>query len=208
MLLLMQGSEDLCVRGWDVRQSSKVPAVHLTGFVYFPTSLALSHGSNSHLLAAGCKGFNSNGCEVKIWDLRGGRGGNSNGDAGGNSGGPPVLQHQLTGHEHDVTGVQFMKVKHSSSQKDDLLVMSVSRDGYMRRWEGIDLGVGDVTSRRYMPSDRSSYTCLHSWQGFSSDTNEEDSLRYCAVGDVNGSVHVVDCDGTSVHSTAPGVAIE
>lgn len=170
-----------------------MPAIHLTGFVYFPTSLVQSIGSNNHLLATGCKGFNSNGCDVKIWDLRGGRGGDK-------ASGPPVMQHQLIGHEHDVTGVQFMNEK--NTENENQILLSVSRDGYMRRWDGID-GGGEVSTRRFMPSDRSSYTCLDSWQGIF--TEDADSWQYCAVGDINGSVHVIDCEGNSVFSTAPGV---
>ena len=39
--LLYQASEDLCVRVWDYRAPARQPAVHITGFVYFPLCLAL-----------------------------------------------------------------------------------------------------------------------------------------------------------------------
>jgi hypothetical protein len=156
-----------------------------------------------------------------------------------------VLQHQLVGHEHDVTGVQFM-TQHRDRDRDDKskskqsrsgsgsgpdsdsggeegdkeVLVSVSRDGYMRRWDGCwsdvrEEGGGNnatssVCSTRYMPADRSSYTCLDSWQGGvligdDSDDEEEEEclLECCALGDMNGSVQVVDCEGRVVHSTAP-----
>lgn len=64
--LIVQGSEDLCVRCWDPRTggSSSVPSMHLTDYVYFP--LCGSVDSSGNLLATGTKGFNSVGCEVKV----------------------------------------------------------------------------------------------------------------------------------------------
>lgn len=178
--IVYQGSEDLCIRGWDTRQSSKVPAVHLTGFVYFPTSLVLS-SSSSHL-AAGCKGFNKNGCEIKIWDLRGGKSDNTN-SRSGNS--PMKIQDLLGGHEHDVTGVRFVN--------GDESLMSVSRDGTLRSWKYLD---SIMSSQRFILSDRTSFSCLDSWQ------NRTDSGGdLLAVGDVGGSVYVCDHEGVVVHST-------
>ena len=203
----------MCIRGWDIRQASKVPAVHLKGFVYFPTSLTQSSSSGAgKLLAAGCKGFNKNGCEIKLFELRGGRGGDSKS--------PPLLQQQLTGHEHDVTGIQFMQNCRADGkcggEGGQEMLLSVSRDGYMRRWEGFSRSSGgavgaEVISKRFLPSNRSSYTCLDSWQGMFMDRNEADEGEgggYCALGDINGSVHVVDCEGRVVHSTAPGVDVD
>ena len=42
--LLFQGSEDLCVRAWDTKSSSSQPALHITGYVYFPTSMTVHPG--------------------------------------------------------------------------------------------------------------------------------------------------------------------
>ena len=173
----------MCIRGWDTRQSSKVPAIHLTGFVYFPTSLTVSNEGN--LLAAGCKGFNGNGCEVKIWDLRVGNGKS------------PNLLHELGGHEHDVTGVRFMK-NNTAEIPEDYLV-SVSRDGYMRRWDGL---WNEVTSKRFLLSDRSSFSCVDSWQ------NVSDSFECCAMGDIKGTVYIVGSDGDVLHTTAAGVTMD
>lgn len=55
---LYQGSEDLCVRVWDVRSNSSQPVIVINSFVYFPLSLALHPnefnlvtGTVLHLLA-------------------------------------------------------------------------------------------------------------------------------------------------------------
>jgi len=104
--LLYQGSEDLCVRIWDTRESSKQPCVHITGFVYFP--LCMSINDDSTILATGCKGFDSVGCEVKLWDLRM----------------QTKLLQEFKGHSQDVTGIQFGAGS----------LFSVSKDGSIFSW--------------------------------------------------------------------------
>jgi WD40 repeat protein len=107
--LLYQGSEDLCIRAWDTRSSQgNVPARHLSGYVYFPLCLALHPDGNT--LASGCKGFNSVGCEVKLWDLR--------------QTAAPLTE--FRGHTQDVTGCRF-----SPDGKD---LVSVSKDGIVFAW--------------------------------------------------------------------------
>lgn len=115
--LLFQGSEDLCIRVWDVRQSSSSqPALHITGYVYFP--LCMDFHSNGHLLASGCKGFDSVGCEVKLIDLRN----------------TSKFVKEFKGHSHDVSGVSFERSAAVASASDlhesssDLLY-SISKDG-------------------------------------------------------------------------------
>jgi WD40 repeat protein len=63
--LLFQGSEDLCVRCWDVNSPGKLPSMQINGFVYFPLCLDLDPGGI--YLATGCKGFDSVGCEGKYF---------------------------------------------------------------------------------------------------------------------------------------------
>lgn len=107
--LLFQSSEDLCVRGWDPRAASaSVPALHLTGFVYFP--LCLAAHPDGHTLATGCKGFNSVGCDVKLWDVR--------------SAAQPLAV--LPGHSQDVTGVRF--------SPDGATLVSACKGGHVHAW--------------------------------------------------------------------------
>lgn len=149
--MLFQGSEDLCVRVWDSRAPARQPAVHITGYVYFPLSLALHpeqtvlatgsclrpHGlvspnpnlnppkTHFSLLPAclpacapslpGCKGFDSNGCEVKLWDLR--------------SPGRPLAD--LKGHSMDVTAVGYCAAGR---------LYSASKDGSLAAWGDAGLG--------------------------------------------------------------------
>lgn len=107
---VLQGSEDLCVRVWDTRSSSSMPAMYIGGYVYFPLSISLSQHDGGIHVATGCKGFNSVGCNVKVFDIR-------------------SLKHSIiadmTGHAHDVSGVQFM----NSGQ-----LLSASKDGTIRIW--------------------------------------------------------------------------
>ena len=136
--LLFQGSEDLCVRGWDPKSaSSSLPALHITGYVYFPTSMAV-HPDGKYL-ATGSKGFNSVGCEVKIWDLR-------------NTSTPCV---ELKGHSHDVVGVKYSQGAggavratrrgessssgagggNTHSDRGGLKLISASKDGSIFVWD-------------------------------------------------------------------------
>ena len=106
---LYQASEDLCVRVWDSRKSlASVPAIHITGFVYFPLCIAMH--PDGHLMATGCKGFNSVGCEVKLWDLRM----------------PSKPLAEFSGHSQDVTGCKF--------SVDGKALVSVSKDGSVFSW--------------------------------------------------------------------------
>ena len=106
--LLFQASEDLSIKVWDVRTSSKTPAIRIGGFVYFGLTLDTSNDGN--LIIAGCKGFNGVGCDVKVWDLR-----NLNEPLG-----------ESSEHQQDVTSVRFL-----SNQR----FASCSKDGTVRLWD-------------------------------------------------------------------------
>jgi WD40 repeat protein len=96
------------VRAWDTRSQAKAPALHITGYVYFPTSMAVHPGGT--YLATGCKGFDSVGCEVKVWDVR--------------KATAPCAE--LKGHSHDVTAVRY--------SPDGALLFSASKDGSVYAW--------------------------------------------------------------------------
>ena len=116
--LLYQGSEDLCVRVWDIRSSSRQPVMHLNDYVYFPISICL-HSSKNYLVT-GSKGFNSTGCELKLMDLR--------------MSGKVVTE--FKGHSQDVTGCKFY----------DNYILSCSKDGSVYIWE-IDENIQQVTTK-------------------------------------------------------------
>lgn len=67
----MEGSEDLTLRLWDINQRPFKPAVEVKVGTNFITSsdITVSTSGNS-LLATGHRGFNNEGAEVKVWDLR------------------------------------------------------------------------------------------------------------------------------------------
>ena len=86
--LVVQGSEDLRLRLWDVRTLSK-PAATIEGkFTYFP----LCVDSDGPYVATGSNGFDGVGCEVRVWDRR-----------------TMTQLHELRGHEQGVTGVAFLR---------------------------------------------------------------------------------------------------
>jgi WD40 repeat protein len=171
-LSFLQGSEDLCVRGWDTRQSSKQPILHLTGFQYFP--LCLSMDGEHYQLAAGCKGFNGVGCDVKLWDIRYLKQGK--------------FFAELTGHQQDVTCCHFLSNHLQSDSSPTLL--TASRDSSLRCW----------STRLPTPisngafSDRSSYNCIDSWYV------GEDQCWYCCLGDMDGAVSIVSISSDSESS--------
>lgn len=104
---LYQGSEDLCVRVYDSRSSSRQLAKHLTGYVYFPISADVS--SDGYYLVTGSKGFNTTGGgEVKLWDLR-----------------MDKVVGEFTKHKHDTTGCRFVGSR----------VISVSKEGSLGCWD-------------------------------------------------------------------------
>jgi WD40 repeat protein len=159
------------VRGWDARQAAKsIPALHLTGFIYFPTCISLAGDANT--LVAGCKGFNGVGCDIKVWDLR-------------------FIKHgqflnELRGHQQDVTSCKFVN--------RDSSVISSSRDGTVRTWTLSKSG-GENQSHINSSSGRGGYTCLDVWRCGQPETGDEqlasdDNSVFFCTGDVDGSVTV------------------
>ena len=64
--LVAQGSEDLRLRLWDVRTLSKPAAVIENEYIYFP----LCCDCSGPYVLTGSNGFNSVGCELRLWDRR------------------------------------------------------------------------------------------------------------------------------------------
>lgn len=83
LLIIIQGSEDLSVKIWDIREGLKVENT-LGNYTYFPLSLD-SDESDNYILTSS-KGFDGIGCEVKLWDLR-----------------KMSVVYNLTGHSQDTT---------------------------------------------------------------------------------------------------------
>lgn len=163
--LLYQGSEDLCVRVWDLRQSSAtVPAIHLTGYVYFPLCLDRQQQDGEYLLASGTKGFNSVGCGVMVWDMR--------------NTAKPLFE--FKGPSQDVTGVQFSK---SSRPGRSHLIYSVCKDGSFMVWDSKRLE--QVGCYRFEGNKLlSCLSVLHSSEG-------EADAEEVAVGAMDGSVSIL-----------------
>ena len=64
--LVAQGSEDLRLRLWDVRTLSRPAAVLENEYVYFP----LCCDCSGPYVLTGSNGFNTVGCELRLWDRR------------------------------------------------------------------------------------------------------------------------------------------
>ena len=170
--LLYQCSEDLSIRVWDTRSQQKTPSMHITGFVYFP--LCISLGKNGISLATGCKGFESVGCEVKLWDLRNTR----------------QQVSDFKGHTHDVTGCQF-------SQDSERLV-SVSKDGSMYVWNTL-LGDGNTSTDSSEVESRARVASLRTLGKIFTGVAMVEPLEASYAGGANGALatmHVGAFDGS------------
>jgi WD40 repeat protein len=112
--LFAQGSEDLRLRVWDHRIGMK-PAQTLEGYVYFPLCVDVSADGN--YLLTGSKGFESVGCEGRLWDRRTGQ-----------------MVHHFTGHEQDATSCCFLPRREHSPNP---LVATASKDRTVRVWDSV-----------------------------------------------------------------------
>jgi WD domain, G-beta repeat len=144
--LIFQGSEDLRVRLWDTRCSGHLKEVQcLEGYVYYPLSMDISR-CGRYLLTTS-KGFNGVGGEAKLWDLRGGKGGDM---------GPPNPQgrgrdllssdhfsdpaaraglvEQYSGHLQDATACAFLPWPASPDFFSPPPFITASRDGTLKLW--------------------------------------------------------------------------
>ncbi|GMF21398.1 unnamed protein product [Phytophthora fragariaefolia] len=122
--LVAQGSEDLSVKLWDPRTPLRVPAQTLTGFVYFPLSIA-AYGSggeeDSTYLLTSSKGFNGVGCEARVWDRRTGK---------------QVVEFQ--GHQQDATVCCVLPNTTDDTADPPALPMlpvTASKDGTVKVWD-------------------------------------------------------------------------
>lgn len=129
--------------------------------------LCLDISSDGNYVLTSSKGFNGVGCEVRLWDLRGGHGSGTITSASSSSSSPasesgviddssrtssssstpqfrPVQLHSCVGHVQDATACAFI-TNHISARsattttKDSLLFISASKDGSIRTW-GRDTG--------------------------------------------------------------------
>lgn len=69
--MFIECSEDLTLRLWDVNQKPFKPAIEFKVGTNFATNCDILSTENEDLyLATGHRGFNNEGAEVKLWDLR------------------------------------------------------------------------------------------------------------------------------------------
>ncbi|KAG5192412.1 WD40-repeat-containing domain protein [Tribonema minus] len=113
--VVVQGGEDLKLRLWDFRTPSSVPAQTLDGFVYFPLCLDVSEDGN--YLLTGSKGFNSVGCEGRLWDRRTGQ----------------VVQ-EYNGHAQDVTACLLAPAALAASSGGAVITASKDQTIKARVW--------------------------------------------------------------------------
>jgi hypothetical protein len=196
--ILYQGSEDLYVRVWDTRSSSgSAPAQVISGFVYFPVCMSVHPEGN--LLATGCKGFDSVGCTVKLWDLR--------------NTAQPVREY--AGHAQDVVGCAF-------TQQDPSLLVSTSKDGSIRVWDTNQAATPEDGVYGLLPNTGTLNSCLAApslpVQDLAISKADVDAhtpaVRYadapqlernfCAVGAMDGSVALVGVSDRAVSRGGKG----
>jgi len=111
--LFSQGSEDLTCRVWDAREDGLYPSITFGKYVYFP--LSVSNSSCGNQVTTSSKGFNGNGCEGRVWDVR--------------SPAKPLLM--LEGHRQDATSCAYVNLG------EKVVVVTVSKDEAMIVWDGV-----------------------------------------------------------------------
>lgn len=177
--LVVQGSEDLRLRLWDVRTLSK-PAATIEGkFTYFP----LCVDSDGPYVATGSNGFDGVGCEVRVWDRR-----------------TMTQLHELRGHEQGVTGVAFLRG--SGGGGDTLqqrLVGSGCKDGTVRVW---DANTGTCTAQ----SDIGNGASVTGLAAARADETQQGVRLYASCSE--GHVHALAIEGQGLHVVATGAPAE
>jgi hypothetical protein len=215
--LLFQASEDLKVRAWDTRTPGAgagvsttttitKSAMELTDYIYFALCIDLHH--DGYTLATGCKGFNSVGCEMKIWDLRY----------------PKKPYVNGKGHSQDVTSCKFIYSDNNNVNNSDsgTHLVSCCKDGSIKLWDwqrtqsdtGMGMGAADTsiasttTSKYY-----TSMTQLYHQRTESQSQDDEKGVSSSVtkpsfvLGAFDGSVQTFDIENIS-DGDCEGVSIE
>jgi len=131
-----QTSEDLTVRIWDSRQSLLQCSRTLRGYVYFPLCIDVHEEGN--LLLTGSKGFNGNGGEATLWDLR-----------------MEKILWRGAAHSMDVVGCKFIQEPPDTGDRQTMMA-TVSKDRSLRVY---DLASKDIRFET-METDGDPFTCL------------------------------------------------
>ena len=114
-----QGSEDLTMRVWDVRNISNQSthagcSLTFGKYVYFPLDTDVS--SCGTYVISSSKGFDGSGCEGRIWDVRK----------------PETPVFMLDGHQQDAVGCCFVSSVRGWEGK---IMCTVSKDLTVRLWD-------------------------------------------------------------------------
>jgi WD40 repeat protein len=179
--IIFQGSEDLTVKLWDYRTpEATLPSASITGFVYFPLTMDI-HQDGYHL-SAGCKGFNSVGCNVFVFDLRKLPNMSSYQNNFLFSGGAEA---DFRSHSQDVTACKFSKL-------NPQFLYSCSKDGSIYLWNLDDQTSSSfkfpkkyITSLTFVSKEYLNATKLKSTSS---------SFEYFVVGCMDGSVAIMSFD--------------
>lgn len=99
--LLIQCSEDLKLRAWDIREPPMRCAISLDTGDNFATHCDVTEGN---MVVTSHRGFNGIGCEAKLWDLR-----------------AEAMVTNFMGHRHAVEGAVFLGSKVFTCAKDGRL---------------------------------------------------------------------------------------
>jgi len=145
----VQGSEDLRVRLWDCRINPATPAQSFMNGNYFALGLDVSYCGN--YIVTSSKGFNSVGCEVKVWDKRN-----------------LQLVKAFSGHSQDTTGCCILDYANSRPKH----LVSASKDQSIKLWDCDE----DFSVEEFQESQCGMYTDLSVWK-----TLDAHNIRFIAT---------------------------
>lgn len=105
----MECSEDLSLRTWDIRDKPFKPAIEFKILTNFATNCdILNSKGNDKYLVTGHRGFNNEGADVNLWDLR--------------KFGPESIVFNYKHHSYTPESVRFI---------DNDLIVSASKDAHI-----------------------------------------------------------------------------
>ena len=174
-----QGSEDLRLRVWDIRDSEASCSIEFGRYLYFPLCADTSKCGN--FIATSSKGFDGIGCEGRIWDVRS----------------PNEPLHQLHGHQQDAVSCVYLNMDLVNNVNSPLLA-TCSKDETIRIW---NCTTGEQVCRHYeVGSGMFTSVCTNDKGNINIYDENDNHLVALAATTFNGEVYLFSCAGSESSS--------